>query len=105
MKKTAAAMSTAALALMLTACTGGGPSKSEAEQALGQFFQQAAGVRPTFENLALGDCEKAGEGPGYACSVSATVVMDAGGRVQREPLSRTFVFDELDGQWKVVATR
>lgn len=96
---------TSALALMLTACTGGGPSKSEAEQALGQFFQQAAGVRPTFENLALGDCERAGEGPGYACSVSATVVLDAGGRVQREPLSRTFVFDELDGQWKVVATR
>lgn len=105
MKPIATLLIPAALVLALAACTGGGPSKSEAEEALGQFFQQAAGVRPTFEDLALGDCEQAGEGPGYACSVSATVVLDAGGRVQREPLSRTFMFDELDGQWKVVATR
>lgn len=105
MKRIATALSITVLALTLTACTGGGPSKGDAEEALAQFFHQAAGVRPTFEDLALGDCDKAGEGPGYACSVSATVVLDAGGRVQREPLSRTFVFDELDGQWKVVATR
>lgn len=102
MKRIATAI---ALTLTLSACTGGGPNKGEAEEALAQFFQQAAGVRPTFEDLVLGDCDKAREGPGYVCSVSATVVLDAGGRVQREPLSRTFVFDELDGQWKVVATR
>lgn len=96
---------TAALALVLAGCSGGGPGKSDVEQALGQFFEQAAGVKPVFEDLEVGGCEKAGEGPGYACSVSATVVLDAGGRTQREPLSRTFVFDEVGGHWKVVATR
>lgn len=95
---------TAALALVLAGCSGG-PGKSDVEQALGQFFEQAAGVKPVFEDLEVGGCEKAGESPGYACSVSATAVLDAGGRTQREPLSRTFVFDEVGGQWKVVATR
>lgn len=96
---------TAALALALAGCSGGGPGTSDIEEALGQFFEQAAGVKPTFENLEVGDCEKAEDSPGYACSVSATAVLDAGGRTQREPLSRTFVFDEVGGQWKVVATR
>lgn len=96
----------AALAVLaLAGCAGGGPGKSDVEQAMGQFFEQAAGVKPTFENLEVGTCEKAGDAPGYACSVSATVVLDAGGRTQREPLSRTFVFDEVGGQWKVVSTR
>lgn len=95
----------AALVLAMAGCSGGGPGKSDIEEALGQFFEQAAGVKPTFENLEVGNCEKADDSPGYSCSVSAMAVLDAGGRVQREPLSRTFVFDEVGGQWKVVATR
>lgn len=95
---------TALLAVALTSCTSG-PGKGEVEEALGQFFQQTAGVRPSFEDLKVGGCQKAEGGPGYACSVSAIAVFNAGSRAQREPLTNTFVFDEVGGHWKVIGTR
>ncbi|MCD9030859.1 hypothetical protein LDO32_03805 [Luteimonas sp. Y-2-2-4F] len=96
---------TTALAVVLASCSGGGPGKSDAEQALGQFFEQNAGVKPSFEDFKVGSCEKSESGPGYACSVTGTAEFALGSRKQREPLTGTFVFDRVGSEWKVVGTR
>lgn len=90
--------------LLLVGCSAG-PGKGDVEKALGQFFQQNAGIEPTFDDLEIGKCEKPDTGPGYACSVSGTAQFTLGTRTQSESLTGTFVFDEVGGQWKVVGTR
>lgn len=92
----------AALILLLAGCSGGGPDKSDVEQAMGQFYEQTALIKqPTFQRLEVGGCEKAEPGPGYVCSISGSVML----RNQAYPLPGTVVFDEVGGQWKVVSTR
>jgi len=97
-------MTAATLALALAACSAG-PGQGDVEHALGAFFEQHAGAKPTFENLEVGSCQKAEGSPGYACAVNGQARFDLGGRKQREKLTGTFLLDKVGGRWTVIATR
>ncbi len=88
-------------ALLLTGCSGS-PGKGDVEDALSQFALDAGGTDPRFEDLEVGDCKEAGSRPGYACSVTGKLTMAIGRSIQTNDLVGTFVFDEVDGQWRVV---
>ncbi|TDK26214.1 hypothetical protein E2F46_06345 [Luteimonas aestuarii] len=94
-----------ALTATIAGCSGGGPGKSDVEQALANHFEQGAGIRPTFEGLEVGACAKVQGGPGHACSVSGRAAFNMGGRTQRETLTGTFVFDQVGGRWTVVGAQ
>lgn len=89
---------------LLAGCSAG-PSDSEAKEALARFFERQAASRPTFDPLDVGKCQAAEGGPGYACAVQGQAVFNLSGRIQREPLTGTFVFDRVGGKWAVIGTR
>ena len=91
----------ASAALLLAGCSTG-PGKGEVEEALGVFFQQAVGTTPAFEDLQVGECKAPSSGPGYACSVTGKATITMGSRSQTENLVGTFLFEEIDGEWKVM---
>lgn len=93
---------TAIAALLLAGCAGG-PGKGDVEEAMRLYVQEAAGVVPTFEDLEVGKCKESGSGPGYACSVTGKMSVPRGRGTQTENMVGTFVFDKVDGQWRVVA--
>jgi len=93
----------AAIAALLLAGCAGGPGKGDVEEALRLYVKQAAMVEPTFEDLQVGKCKESGSGPGYACSVTGKMSIPMGRGTQTENMVGTFVFDKVDGQWRVVA--
>ena len=94
----------AAVGMLVAGCSAG-PSKSSAQDALAEFYEQGAGIKPQLNDFALGNCEKQEGSPGYACSASGEAVFAVGNRTQREQLAGTFVFDKVGSTWKVVGTR
>lgn len=94
MKKTTVALA----ALMLAACSSG-PSTGAMEEALLAWMHENADKSVEIQEFKNGDCAKSESLPGYACSVQAKVTY-LGGR--NDTVQGTFVFDEIDGKWKVV---
>ncbi|MCD9125409.1 hypothetical protein [Luteimonas fraxinea] len=93
-----------AVSLALPGCAGAGPSKADVEAALIKHFEQASGgMRTTFQKLEVGTCQKAESAPGYACSVNGQAQIDVGGRLQKEALTATFVFEKVGDRWTVVS--
>ena len=92
----------ATAAVLLSACAAG-PGKGDVEGALGRYVEEAGGADPVFEDLEVGKCEEAS--PGYACSVTGKLTVAMGRRTQTDNLVGTFVFDEVDGEWRVVGQR
>lgn len=91
---------TAALAVMLLAGCSSGPSSDAMEEALLDWMHQIADRSATIEEFSHGDCTERGDSPGFACSVQARITY-MGGR-QQDTMEGTFVFDKIDGKWKVV---
>jgi len=97
-------ISISAAVCLLAGCSEG-PSESEARDALARFYEQQAARRPTFDPLNVGKCQAAEGSPGYACAAQGQAAFNPGGRVQRELLTGTFVFDRVGGRWTIVGMR
>lgn len=95
MKKTMAALA----ALMLAACSSG-PSKGAMEEAFLTWMHENADKSVEIREFKNGDCEKSDTQPGYACSLQAKVTARRG--AYNDTVRGTFIFDQIDGEWKVV---
>lgn len=94
-------MAAAAVAI-LVGCSGA-PGAGEVEDAFGEFLQQQ-NPDATMEDFALGECRAMDERAGYACSITATVTYPVGFGVPAapRPLTSTFVFEQIEDQWRVM---
>lgn len=94
MKKTTAVLT----ALMLAACSSSPPTGAM-EEALLNWMHDNADKSVEIQEFKSGDCAKGGSQPGYACSVQAKITY-LGGR--NDTVQGTFVFDKIDGDWKII---
>lgn len=92
------------LAAGLTACSGSGPSKGDIESALEHYVRDNGWNDAKVQNVKSGECKESTASSGYACTVNFRALAN-NGRFNEE-MSGSFVFDEIDGDWRVAgATR
>ena len=89
----------ATVLLVLSGCSAR-PSSSAMEDAYLKYLQENDSSI-TIEQFKHGDCAKAGNQPGYACSVQADITYMRG--ANHTTMEGTFVFDKIGGDWKVVS--
>ena len=88
-------------AITIVGCSSG-PSHGEMEAALKRGLEATTGAEITVNDVKFGDCEKAEGRPGYACSATGSVGFNIMGMSQEMPVNATMVFDEIDGDWRLV---
>ena len=88
-----------AVALLMLAGCSSGPSSSAMEEAFLNYMHDND-TSATIDEFKHGDCAKANDKPGYACSVQAKITYMRG--ANHDTMEGTFVFDKIDGEWKVV---
>jgi len=96
------ALLAATLPLVLSACSGGAPSKSQAEGALVRQAETALGRMgsvKSVENFGLAGCKEDRVSDGYRCDVSGHIVLNLSGMEQRRPLSGAVRFSKASGEW------
>lgn len=92
----------AALPFALSACSGGAPSKSQAEAALVRHAETALGRMgsvKSVENFGIAGCKEDQVSDGYRCDVSGHIVLNISGMEQRRPLSGAVRFSKASGEW------
>ena len=87
------------VAVLLLAGCSAGPSDGAMKDAFLNYMHEND-PSSTIDQFSHGDCKKSESQPGYACSVQANVTYMKG--ANQATMEGVFVFDKVDGDWKVV---
>ncbi|RLK56360.1 hypothetical protein BCL79_0745 [Stenotrophomonas rhizophila] len=88
-----------ALILALAACSGGGPSHDERQNAFLQYVKDNSNEKAKIREFKSGKCAKAEGAPSYNCAVSSQVM--AMERDFGSQMDGVYTFTELGGTWKI----
>lgn len=84
---------------LLAACSGGGPSESQRQEAFLLYLKKEGSDNAKIRDFESSKCTKSESAPTYACVVSARV--EAVGRDFDHELDGIYAFAEIGGEWKV----
>lgn len=84
---------------LLAACSGGGPSESQRQEAFLLHLKEEGSDNAKIRDFKSSKCTKSESAPSYACDVSARV--EAVGRDFDHELDGIYAFAEIGGKWKV----
>ncbi|MCW0411066.1 hypothetical protein NG831_05750 [Xanthomonas sacchari] len=84
---------------LLAACSGGGPSESQRQEAFLLHLKEEGSDNAKIRDFESSKCTKAESAPTYACDVSAKV--QAAGHDFGNELDGIYTFAEVGGDWKV----
>lgn len=88
-----------ALIFALAACSGGGPSHDDRQNAFLQYVKDNSNDKAKIREFQSGECAKAEGTPSYNCTVSSQVMaMD---RDFGNQMDGVYTITELDGTWKI----
>ncbi len=87
------------LTVFLAACSGGGPSKAQRQEAFLLHLKEEGSDNAKIRDFESKKCTKSESAPTYACDVSARV--EAVGRDFDHELDGIYAFAEIGGEWKV----
>jgi len=88
-----------ALIFALAACSGGGPSHDERQNAFLQYVKDNSNDKAKIREFQSGECAKAEGTPSYNCTVSSQVMaMD---RDFGNQMDGVYTFTQMDGTWKI----
>jgi len=88
-----------ALILALAACSGGGPSHDERQNAFLQYVKDNSNEKAKIREFQSGKCAKAEGTPSYNCAVSSQV--QAMERDFGHEMDGVYTFTQMDGTWKI----
>lgn len=88
-----------ALIVSLAACSGGGPSHDDRENAFLQYVKDNSNDKAKIREFQSGECVKAEGAPSYNCSVSSQVM--AMERDFGHEMDGIYTFTEVGGAWKI----
>lgn len=89
----------ATLIISLTACSGGGPSHDDRQNAFLQYVKDNSNDKAKIREFESGRCVKAEGAPSYSCSVSSQV--EAMDRDFGHEMDGVYTFSEVGGAWKI----
>ncbi|MDX3934349.1 hypothetical protein [Stenotrophomonas sp.] len=91
----------ATLIISLSACSGGGPSHDDRQNAFLQHVKDNSNDKAKIRDFESGKCVKAEGTPSYNCAVSSNVMaMD---RDFGHEMDGVYTFTEVGGAWKITA--
>jgi len=88
-----------ALIFALAACSGGGPSHDERQNAFLQYVKDNSNDKAKIREFQSGECAKAEGTPSYNCAVSSQVM--AMERDFGHEMDGVYMFTEVGGAWKI----
>lgn len=90
-----------ALIVSLAACSGGGPSHDDRQNAFLQYVKDNSNDKAKIRDFESGKCVKAEGAPSYNCAVASNVMaMD---RDFGHEMDGVYTFTEVGDTWKVTA--
>lgn len=90
---------TGSLAACLAACSGGGPSHDERQNAFLQYVKDNSNDKAKIADFESGKCVKAEGAPSYNCAVSSQV--EAMQRDFGHEMDGVYTFTEVGDTWKI----
>jgi len=90
---------TGALIACLAACSGGGPSHDDRQNAFLQYVQDNSNDKAKIRDFESGKCVKAEGTPSYNCAVSSQV--EAMDRDFGHEMDGVYTFTQVGGSWKI----
>jgi hypothetical protein len=90
---------TGALIISLAACSGGGPSHDDRQNAFLQYVKDNSNDKAKIREFKSGKCVKTEGSPSYNCDVSSQVM--AMERDFGHEMDGVYAFTEVGGAWKI----